>query len=139
MTRDEGLWQNCHHQESPQLHVSDKVWLTIEKQYSTGRLNQKLNYKNQKYTVMKVISLYTVCFSIEDVYSMFHVDWLCLAADNALSSQPQLNDQSAPIYMNSKKEWYINMIITEEFCCHDYDVIKWFQIKYTDYIVLKWN
>ena len=28
---------NHHHWESPQLHVDDKVWLTIEKQYSTGR------------------------------------------------------------------------------------------------------
>ena len=130
---------NHHHWESPQLCVSDKVWLVIGKQYSTGRSSWKLNYKNQKYTVMKVILSHAVHFDIKGVHSVFHVNWFCLAADNALLNQPQFDDQSASIYVNSEEKWYINEIITEEFCCHDCYVIKWLQVKYTDYAVSEWN
>ena len=30
---------NCHYQKSPQLHINDKVWLAIKKQYSTEKSN----------------------------------------------------------------------------------------------------
>ena len=65
---------NHHYQKSPQLYINDKIWLAIEKQYSTERFNQKLNYKNQKYTVTKVVSSYVVHFNIKDIYSVFYVD-----------------------------------------------------------------
>ena len=130
---------NCHCQKSPQLCVNDKVWLTIEKQYSTRRPNWKLDYKNQKYIVTEIVSPHAVCLNIEDVYLIFHVDWLHLAADDPLLSQPQSDDQLAPIYVKSKKEWYIDEIVTEKLCHHDCDVIKWFQIKYTDYAIPEWN
>ena len=41
--------------------------------------------------------------------------------------------------MKGKKEWYINEIIAEKLHCHDYGVMKWFQIKYTGYTVPEWN
>ena len=126
-------------QESPQLHVGNKVWLTMRKQYSTGRLNQKLNYKNQKYTVTEMVSSHAVHLNIKGVHSVFHVDWLCFTVNNPLSSQPQLDDQPAPIQVNGKEKWYINKIVAEEFCCHNCDVTKWFQIKYTEYAVSEWN
>ena len=113
--------------------------MIIKKQYSIRKLNWKFDYKNQKYTVTEVILLYTICLNIKNVHSMFHVNWLCLAADDSLPSQPQSDDQPAPIYIKSEKEWYINKIIAEKLCCHNCDVIKWFQIKYTSYIVSKWN
>ena len=116
---------NCHCWESPQLCVSDKVWLIIEKQYNTGRPSQKLDYKNQKYTVMEVISPHTVCLSIEGVHPILHIDWLCLAADDVLPNQPQLDDQPAPIHMDGEEEWYMDEIIAKEFCHHNCDVIKW--------------
>ena len=70
---------------------------------------------------------------------MFHVDWLRLAADNALPSQPQLNDQPAPIHMNSEEEWYMDKIIAKELHCHGHDITKWLQVKYTGYAVPEWN
>ena len=53
---------------------------------------------------MKVILLHAVHLSIENVHSVFYVDQLHFAADNTLSSQPQLDDQPAPIHMDSEKE-----------------------------------
>ena len=76
----------------------------IKKQYSTGKLNWKLDYKNQKYTVTEIISLHTVCFNIEDVHSVFYVNWLCFTADDLLPSQSQFNDQSASIHMKNEKK-----------------------------------
>ena len=70
---------------------------------------------------------------------MFHVNWLHLTADNPLPSQPQSNDQLAPIYVKGKKEWYIDKIVAEKLHCHSCDVMKWFQIKYTGYTVPEWN
>ena len=130
---------NHYHQKSPQLCVGDKVWLAIGEQYSIRRLNWKFDYKNQKYTVTEVVSLHAVCFNIEDVHSVFHVNWLHFAADDLLFSQPQSDDQSAPIHMENEKEWYINEIVTKKLCCHNYGVTKWFQVKYTGYAVPEWN
>ena len=98
--------------------------MTIKKQYSIRKPNQKLNYKNQKYTVTEVVSLHAVHLNIEDVHLIFHVDQLHFAADNSLPSQPQLNDQSAPIHIENEKKWYIDEIIAEKLCHHGYDVTK---------------
>ena len=70
---------------------------------------------------------------------MFHVNQLCFAADNPLLSQPQFNDQPAPIHVEGEKEWYVDEIIIEELCCHGCGVTKWFQVKYTGYAVPEWN
>ena len=74
---------------------------------------------------MKVILSHAVHLSIENVYLIFYVDQLHFAADNTLSSQSQLDDQSAPIHINDKEKWYINKIIAKKFHCYDYSVIKW--------------
>ena len=41
--------------------------------------------------------------------------------------------------MKDKKEWYIDEIIAEKLCCHDYNIMKWFQVKYMSYTVPEWN
>ena len=113
--------------------------MAIEKQYSTERPSQKLDYKNQKYTVTEVVSLHAVCFNIENIHFMFHINWLHFAADNSLLSQSQSDDQSASIHVEGEKEWYVDKIIAEELYCHDCGVTKWFQVKYMGYAVSEWN
>ena len=113
--------------------------MTIGKQYSTRRPSWKLDYKNQKYIVTEVVLLHTVCLNIEGVHPMFYVNWLCLTADDLLPSQPQSDDQLAPIYMEGKEEWYVDEIIAEELRRHGRGVTKWFQVKYTGYAVPEWN
>ena len=39
--------------------------------------------------------------------------------------------------MDSEEKWYINKIVAEKFCHHDYGITKWFQIKYTEYVILE--
>ena len=130
---------NHHHQKSSQLHINDKVWLAIKKQYSIRKPSWKLNYKNQKYTVTEVVSPHAVHFNIKDIHPIFYVNQLCLTANNPLPSQSQPDDQPAPIHMKGEKEWYINEIIAEKLHCHDHDIMKWFQIKYTNYAIPEWN
>ena len=77
---------NCHCWESFQLHVDDKVWLAIGKQYSTERPNQKLNYKNQKYTVTEVVLLHAVHFNIKNVHFIFYINQLHFTTDDSLLS-----------------------------------------------------
>ena len=68
---------------------------------------------------------------------MFYINWLHFAADDPLPSQSQSDDQSAPIHVKGEKKWYVDEIIAEKLCCHDCDVMKWFQIKYMGYTVSK--
>ena len=113
--------------------------MIIEKQYSIRKLNQKLDYKNQKYTITEIVSLHAVHFNIKSVHSVFYINQLYFAADDSLLSQPQFDNQSAPIYVENKEKWYIDKIVAEKLCHYNCDVMKWFQIKYTDYAVLEWN
>ena len=83
---------NYYYWESPQLHIDDKVWLTIEKQYSTRRPNWKFDYKNQKYTVTEIVSSHAVCLNIKGVHFIFYVNQLCLTADDPLPNQSQSDD-----------------------------------------------
>ena len=128
---------NYHYWKSFQLYVDDKVWLAIGKQYSIKRPNWKLNYKNQKYTVTEIVSSHAVHLNIENVYFIFYVNWLCFTADNFLLSQSQFDNQSTSIHVKGEKKWYVDEIIAEKLCYHNCNVIKWFQVKYIDYTVLK--
>ena len=87
MQQEQKHQTNYHCWESFQLYINNKIWLAIEKQYSTERLSWKFNYKNQKYTVTEVISSHAVHFNIEDVHSVFYVNWLHLTVNNPLLSQ----------------------------------------------------
>ena len=76
----------------------------MRKQYSTEKFNQKFDYKNQKYAVTEVVSLHAVHLNIEGVHFMFYVDQLHLTTNDPLPSQPQLNNQPAPIQVDGEKK-----------------------------------
>ena len=79
--------------------------------------------------------LHAVYLNIEDVYFIFHVDQLHLTVNNPLPSQLQPDDQSASIYVESEKKWYVDEIVAEELYCHGCSVTKWFQVKYMGYAI----
>ena len=53
--------------------------MKLDKQFFTGRNNKKLDWKNAKYIVKKIINLYSVKFDIfKGVYDVFYVNKLYL-------------------------------------------------------------
>ena len=70
---------NRHRREQPQFRVNDKVWLSYKKQLSNNRPSKKLDWKNAKYTVTKVIDSHSVQLNTPPgINNVFHVDQLRL-------------------------------------------------------------
>ena len=66
---------NKHHKEARKYKVGDKVWLRLNKQYSTSRESRKLDWKSAKYTVIKVVNSYLVKLdTLLGYYSIFYVN-----------------------------------------------------------------
>jgi hypothetical protein len=80
-------YANIHRQPFEQFKVGDKVWLNL-KNIATDRPCKKLDWKNAKYIVIKLVGSYAVRFNIfSGIHNMFHVMLLRRVADNFLLSQ----------------------------------------------------
>lgn len=76
---------NKHQKEALLLKEGDKVWLQYGKHLSGGHPNKKLDWKNGKYTVVKVQSPGVVVLdTLEGVNPKFLMDRLHLAPSNPL-------------------------------------------------------
>ena len=69
------------------LVEGNKVWLKLGKQFLIERDSKKLDWKNAKYTVKKIINLYSVKLDMsKGLNNVFYVDKLCLANADLLLS-----------------------------------------------------
>lgn len=76
---------NRTRREAQSYRVGDKVWLKLDQQYGTGRKSKKLDWKNAKYTVVKVINSHSVELDTPlGPHSVFYVDWLKLTSNDPL-------------------------------------------------------
>jgi hypothetical protein len=121
---------NRHRHEPPTLQVNDKVWLSYRKQLSNGRPKKKLDWKNAKYTVTKVINSHSVRLNtLPEIHNVFHVDRLRLASSDPFPSQPNDDTQPAPVLVNGELESEVEQIMAE--------VTYWnrlfFEVKWTGY------
>jgi hypothetical protein len=106
---------NKNRKEARNYRVGDKVWLRIDKQYSTGRESRKLDWKNAKYTVLEVISSHSVKLDTPlGHHPVFHVDRLRLASTDPLPSQEQDDYQPLPLRVDDAEEWTVEEIVGEQ-------------------------
>jgi hypothetical protein len=67
------IYANTHRQPSEQFKVGDKVWLNL-KNIATDRPCKKLDWKNAKYTITKLVNSHAVRFNTPPgIHNMFHV------------------------------------------------------------------
>jgi hypothetical protein len=106
---------NKNRKEARRYRVGDKVWLRIDKQYSTGRESRKLDWKNAKYTVLEVIDSHSVKLNTPPgPHPVFHVDRLRLASTDPLPSQTQDDAQPLPLQVEGEEEYVIEDIVAEQ-------------------------
>jgi transposase InsO family protein len=106
---------NKHRKEAKNYKVGDKVWLRLDKQYSTGRESRKLDWKNAKYTVIEVVDSHSVKLDTPPGHHpVFHVERLRLANTDPLPSQAQDNYQPLPLQVDGDKEWVVEDIVAEQ-------------------------
>lgn len=106
---------NKTRREAQSYRVGDKVWLKLDQQYSTGRNSKKLDWKNAKYTVVKVIDSHSVELDTPPgPHPVFHVDRLKLASSDPLPNQVQDDYQPQPLQVDGEDEWEVEDIVAEE-------------------------
>ena len=82
------------------------------KNITTDKPCKKLNWKNTKYTVLKVISNHNYRLDTPPgIHDVFHASLLKRAAADPFLNQPQDNLRPPAIIMNGEKEWEVKRIL----------------------------
>ena len=95
------------------LRIGDRVWLNL-KNIITDRPYKKLDWKNGKYTVLKVISNYNYRLDTPPrIYNVFYISLLKRAADNPFPSQRRGDFRPPVIIMDGEEEWEVECVLRE--------------------------
>ncbi|RYN98817.1 hypothetical protein AA0121_g13479 [Alternaria tenuissima] len=125
---------NKHRREARNFKVGDKVWLRLDKQYSTGRESRKLDWKNAKYTVIEVISSHAVKLDTPPGHHpVFHVDRLRLANTDPLPSQTQDDYQPLPLQVNGVEEYLVEDVVAEQLKRRGRGWKRYYDVKWKGY------
>ena len=91
--------------------MGNKVWLYL-KNIHTDWPNKKLDWKNAKFTIIKLISTHTVWLDTPPgIYPIFHVDLLRPASTDPLLSQVSDNVQPPAVMVDGEEEFTIERIL----------------------------
>jgi len=105
---------NKKRKEAVQLRVGDKVWLALGTHIRTTRMSKKLDWKNSKYTVVRLVGTHAVELDTPgNSEKVFNMDRLRLAADDPLPSQPITDRQPEPIVIDGDAEYFVEKIMDE--------------------------
>ena len=106
-------YTNQHRQPAERLKVRDRVWLNL-KNITTDKLCKKFNWKNEKYTVLKVISNYNYKLDTSPgIHNVFHTSLLKRAADNPFLNQHQGDFRPPAVIVNREEEWEVERVLRE--------------------------
>ena len=97
-------YANQHRQPAERLRVRNRVWLNL-KNVTTDRLYKKLDWKNAKYTVSKVISNHNYRLDTPPgIHNVFHASLLKRAAADPFPNQRQDNLRPPAIIMDKEEK-----------------------------------
>ena len=97
-------YANQHRQPAERLRVGDRVWLNL-KNVTTDRPCKKLDWKNAKYTVLKVISSHSYRLDTPPgIHNVFHASLLKHAAADPFPNQRQDNSRPPAIIVDREEE-----------------------------------
>ena len=97
-------YANQHRQPAECLRVGDRVWLNL-KNVTTDKPYKKLDWKNAKYTVLKVISSHNYKLDTPPgIHNVFHTSLLKRAATDPFPNQRQDNSRPPVIIIDKEEE-----------------------------------
>lgn len=105
-------YTNRKRSPEPRYKEGDYVWLAL-KNISTARPNKKLDWKNAKYKVTKVVNpLVMELDTPPGIYNRFHVSLLHPASNNPFPSQVTDDERPPPIVdEGGDEEWGVEKIL----------------------------
>ena len=131
---------NQNRQESPVFKVGDKVWLQYGEQISNGRPSKKLDWKNAKFEVTRIVSPQNVELNTPPgIHPVFHVDRLRLHPSNPLPSQQTDDSQPESIIVDGAPEWAVEEIVAEKCTRRGRGHRKSYEVKWQGYAQTTWE
>jgi hypothetical protein len=132
-------YANTHRQPFEQFKVGDKVWLNL-KNIATDRPCKKLDWKNAKYTVIKLVNSHAVRLNTPPgIHNVFHVMLLRKAANNLLPSQIVHEPQPLALTQENKTEKYdVEKILNHALSENKHKTLK-LLVKWKNYTKSTWK
>ena len=89
------------------------MWLNL-KNITINRLYKKLDWKNSKYMVLKVIFNHSYRLDTPlGIHDMFHVNLLKRAADDPFPNQRQGDFRPPVVIVDREEEWEVERVLRE--------------------------
>ena len=95
------------------LRVGDYVWLNLQN-ITRDRPYKKLDWKNGKYTVLKVISSHSYKLDTPSgIHDIFHASLLKHAADNPFLNWYYGDFRPPAVIVDGKEEWEVERVLKD--------------------------
>ena len=99
------------------------MWLNL-KNITIDKPCKKLDWKNAKYTVLKVISNHSYRLDTPpEIYDVFHASFLKRAAADPFPNQRQGDSRPPVIMVNGEEEWEVERILRKRTRGHQRQVL----------------